>query len=150
MFTVSRKRSHDNDVQSTGSAVTAVYGPPCHVTDGVAGETVPPFVAGAIACAARTAAAASASPAPYCGSVPGTPRSRAVCFRMSRTCWLVRVGFAAHVSAATPLTWGVAIEVPLSLMKSPTALMSVTVGAPSAARAPMPSPTVRLLGGPRL
>src|SRR4051794_34637316 len=75
-------------------------------------------VAGTIGAAAATAAPAWRSPLPYCSfgiGSPGLSRSGfAVLRRMLPTWSAVRAALRERTSAATPATWGEAMEVPLS------------------------------------
>src|SRR6187455_103109 len=71
---------------------------------GGSGGVVPPI-------AAFTAALAFTMPEPHCEHVAG--KARAVLCRMDVTWSGVSVGFTDSMSATTPETWGVAIDVPL-------------------------------------
>lgn len=73
--------------------------------------------------ARSTAALASTQPWPYCSlgtGSPGLSRSgRAVARRMSAISVPLAAGLTALINAATPATWGVAIEVPLIVVVPP-------------------------------
>ena len=104
-----------------GVAVTGVEGVSVTVTVEVAGAVLVTVGEAVVVAdgvgvgdsnAAPTAKAASSRPQPYNGSQPGSPRSTTAARIRWATCTLFQSGQSDHESAATPVTWGAAIDVP--------------------------------------